>query len=472
MIRAQQFVLAAVLLSAHFDINASERYLDYFDKEPGLERRAYQRAYEQIMLDLDSREYLDAAVNMDTFMDRVDPELLHPLVYANLLGNAGILKALTTEVGPSLLLMEKAIEIVEAEHGPFQKDLVRLLVAKAVIEIQNRFFEAAEQDLRRAQHITHRYDGVYTRDQLGIVDRLTDLSLMRGNVLDADREQRFNLKISEQVYGGKSEELVPVLERLGEYFASRGFVIPNVRPSQETGQISRDDLLASSPSYRAALFRESLDLYERAIEIVENNYGPNDLRLIEPLKGLARTRLKQGTARGNAEDAMERALDIVRNNPQTDASDHARALVDLGDIYTITSDKRAEDRYAEAWELLTENDLIELRNAFFGTPTKLFPDHAFVRVLDRRPIAAEEDETLFAEVEFSVVDDGRVSEVRVLEGNIPNDDKSVLRNALRHTRYRPRLVDGKPVNTDGLTILQTYEVRPRQPEAGISISVQ
>lgn len=365
-------------------------------------------------------------------------------------------------------MLEEAIVLVESAAGPFDLLLVNLLSAQGLLLRDEDQLELAEQSLRRAQHITHRQDGVYSRRQLGIVDLLTDLHLRQGLVLAADREQRFNLKISEQTYGSNSEALVPVLERLGEYFAQRGDTIP-LGPSQVVRPVA-SEAEAYTEQYRATLFRESIELYERAIAIIEDTYGPDDLRLIEPLHGMAQARLRQRTARKFAEEAMERAVDIVARNPATDTADHARALVSLGDIYNITSDSRAEATYLAAWRLLDDTpELADLQYELFGAPTRLYPEDLPTIVLERQPAAVDADTPLFVDAEFTVISSGRVSDVRILDGNVPNDQKNMLRRHIRGWRFRPRIVDGAFETTNSLMIHQNYIVV--RPEPVIEFSV-
>ena len=85
---------------------------------------------------------------------------------------------------------------------------------------------------------------------------------------------------------------------------------------------------------RKNYFKQSFDLYQRAIRIVEENYGDKDLRLIEPLRGLALAKLSKGFGIKTASESLRRVVDVVKANPGSDVGDIARATVDLGDLYT------------------------------------------------------------------------------------------------------------------------------------------
>ncbi|MEX2327555.1 MAG: tetratricopeptide repeat protein [Pseudomonadales bacterium] len=462
--------LLLALLLASVAASSSQRYFDYYFTDTDIVDGEILDQLRQVRLQVDQHNYDIAVALMEELYEAIEPQRISSHSHARLLSNAGLLKAVSGEPDRGMLLIGQAIEWIETTQGPYDELLIDLLTLQGVIASDQDEFEVAEDNLRRAQHIAHRLGGVYTRRQLKIVDLLTGLSLSRNFTLEADRQQRFSLKINEQVYGHNSEELVPILEKLGSYFADRGNTIPLRIVS--ASQIPQVDPGASTEQYRIGLFRESIELYERAIKIIEDNYGANDLRLVPALKGLADTRLKQRTSRRYAEQAMERMLEIVASNPATDIADHARALVDLADIYTVTSDRRAHATYLEAWNLLDAHpELDDVKNELFGMPRRLYPEKNYVIRLDRLPSHVDGDTTvpLYADVEFSVIDDGRVSDVRVIDGNVPNEEKNYIRKRLGYSRYRPRIVDGEFVETQGLMLHQAFEYV--EPERSMELNV-
>jgi tetratricopeptide (TPR) repeat protein len=333
-------------------------------------------------------------------------------------------------------------------------------MARGLTQAELNFFEDAEESFRRAQHISHRNGGVYTPAQLEIINHITRLNLKQGLYTDADREQNFNLRISEQAYGKNSEELIPVLERLGGYFATRGDMIPLTTN------------VADYRYYRDTLFRQSLDMYRRAIKIIEDNHGVNDMRLVGPLRGLARARLLQITNRSASEAALERALSIVESNPDADIPDRVRAMIYLGDMYTITGDGRARDVYLKVWAIMQNDPAYdELRADIFGTPTRLHPELTGVLYLKRKPDAATaQDIELYIDVSYSVKANGRVGDIHLVDKNVPNEQVRYIRAQLADTRFRPRIFDGELVSTENLMIHQTFQVIGDQP-VGSDVSI-
>ena len=215
-------------------------------------------------------------------------------------------------------------------------------------------------------------------------------------------------------------------------------------------------------------FRDSVNLYFRAIEIIELNYGVNDLRLLTPLRGLASGRY--------AKSALLRSLEIVDSNPNSDLIDRAQALVDLGDFYITTSEKRnfrtiksqapakmskerSQETYLSAWAILQETpETQQLASSLFGSPIRLYPRMPPFLYLERTPDDATSGEELFANLQYDVSEDGRVQQIEVIDKNVPNKEVRLVRNILRASRYRPRIDNGELVATEALEIRQLFAV--------------
>ena len=387
-----------------------------------------------------------------TLLDDVEPlRETETSTYGQILINHGIIHSASGEYELGLSIVTRGLEFVELRTNPFSRSLINGIMAKGLTESNLGMLVEAEDTFRRAQHVTHRQGGVYTQDQLPIIDHLTATHLKQGRTLAADREQLFTLRISEQVYGPDSIELLPSLNRLGNYFATRGSSIPIL-------------VAAELRMQRDSLFKYSVNMYQRSVMIIEQTYGENDLRLVQPLRGLASARMLQVTSRKHAQAALTRSLEIVESNPDSDISDRANAMIDLGDLYTITSDTRAAAIYLEAWHLMQETPQMQLvANSAFATPVRLFPRGISNSYLNRLPDGAEPGDQLFVELEYSVTAEGKVNSVSVIERNVPNENVRLLRKRLRSTRFRPRIEDGELLATEGLSVTQTFKLRNRRP---------
>jgi len=395
----------------------------------------------------------DAAISLSQdLLDSADPlRDADPSIYGQVMINHGILRVAAGEYQLGLAIIERGMEFLEARTNPFDEILINSVMAKGICQLLLGSFTNAEDTFRRAQHITHRHKGVYNKEQLPMISYLTATNLRQGNSLAADQQQRFSLKVAEQSYGPNSIEILPTLVRLGSYFASRGNTIPVVAPTELR-------LL------RNILFRDSINLYLRAIEITELNYGVNDLRLLTPLRGLASARMLEITQRRNAKVALLRSLEIVDSNLNSDLTDRAQAMVDLGDFYIITSDKQAQEIYLNAWAILQETpETQRLAASLFGSPVRLYPRDSPFLYLDRTPDGATPGDELFANLQFDVLPNGHVQAIEIIDNNVPNKGIRLVRQILRASRYRPRIHNGELVSTEALQKRQLFAVLYNKP---------
>ncbi len=447
MVRRSLALFLLCLFAAYYAA-ADEDIFDYYFHSLAIPASS-QEDYRQLSQLLGYKTLEQAIVLCEQIVeDNTRLQETNPILYGKLLANLGMILNFGEYYENSLELLDNAIAHLEPNLPQFSPQLMNVIMAKSSTLMSLGKLDEAKQELRRAQHITHRDDGVYSATQLPIVEELFKLSYRRGKYLDADKQQTFTLKVSERAYGYDSEELLPTLIRLGKYFSDRAALSSHFGDNEMRYP-------------RESLFRKSLELYERAIKIIEVTYGPNDPRLVKPLQGLSQTRLMQRT-NNKSEQALERALYVIESNPTTDLPDRIDAIIRLGDLYTLTSDSRAGDLYLRAWSLMHENaDYNWLKVQAFGSPTRLYPRAQSVVYLDRQPSSAAENSELFLDAEYTVKANGRVGNVKLLGKNVPNDQVRRLRSQLAITRFRPRIVDGKIVETQNLIIHQRFVVAGR-----------
>jgi uncharacterized membrane protein len=364
-------------------------------------------------------EFDAATILSQDLLDSAEPlRNEDPATYGQVMINHGVLRVAAGDYLLGLSIIKRGQEFLEASANPFDEILVNGVMAKGIC--------------------------VYNEEQLPVVGYLTATNLRQRNPLAADRQQLFSLRVAEQVYGPDSIEILPTLSRLGSYFATRGSSIPMLTIPEL--RVERD-----------ILFKRAVSMYSRAIEIIEINYGVNDLRLLPTLRGLASTRMLQVTNRRYAEFALKRSLEIVDSNPNSDLTDRAQAMVDLGDLYIITSDEKAAETYLNAWTILQETPETQLLAAsLFDSPVRLYPRTSAVLYLDRAPDSTAPGEKLFVELQYDVSTDGRARGVKILDKNIPNEEVRLLRQTLRAARYRPRISNGELVETEALLLRQAF----------------
>ena len=409
-----------------------------------------QLLYDRIVVHARNAEFDNALELSEALLELSEKSISEePVVYGKLKINHGIIQSASKLYDLALISIEDGLEIMETRKNPFSTDITKAMMAKGITEYTLQLTEDAEDSFRRAQHVMHRNQGVYAAKQLDVINWITRTHLKSERSESADREQKFSLRVAEKAYGPDSLKMIPHLSRLGAYFANRGSTIPPMLHSTE--RLKRD-----------LLFKSAIDMYERAVIIIEDNYGENDARLVDPLRGLAKARMLQFTNRRYAEAPLIRSLSIVESNPNADIGDRARAMVDLGDLYTILADDKAEEVYKNAWDMLQGDEQSRMvADRLFGAPTRLYPRSDGVLYLDRQPDVGR-GSPLFVTLEYTVNSNGKVGPIKVTGKNVPNEQVRLLRQRIKHTKFRPRIDDGELVDTPGLTYYQPYQVYKRQ----------
>ena len=118
---------------------------------------------------------------------------------------------------------------------------------------------------------------------------------------------------------------------------------------------------------------------------------------------------------------------------------------------------KAADAYLEAWTLLQSDEAsVSVASLLFSSPVRLHPRQKEVIYLERTPDAAKKGEALYASLSFLVDTEGRVKDIEILSKNVPNEPLRSLRREALGTLYRPRIVAGEIVATEGLVLHQKY----------------
>ncbi len=342
---------------------------------------------------------------------------------------------------------ERAIVLVEIDSGIFDTRLIEPLQ-----EVGNTYrvtarSEDALDNLRRAQHLTHRKDGVMTIEQEEILDGITETYLVMGMYEEANQEQILSLRTYEHTFGKDDPRIIPAIHKLARF------------------------------EMRIGQYRNARELYQRSLYLMEQNYDENDIRMLEPLEGIAMTRRSPyrgsqrlgesgpgvsrvrlaNANRSQGTRALERSLEIIDARNDVDAEDRATALLNLAD-WKIEGNKPAQaaELYKRVWDtLIGGGQTLETVQQSFSKPRQLAYSPPSL------PIEGESGRYVnydgkFVEIEFTVMSDGGVRHITIVDSNSPVVMHRKMRDTMKSARYRPVLVDGFPVDTPGIRLRQTF----------------
>ncbi len=360
----------------------------------------------------------------------------------------------------SKALYQKTIVDLENTFGVYDNRLVEQLVGLGLSEKTQGADPAAIAAFKRALHIKRVNSGLYSLDQVPILSHLIDSYVAVEDWKSANDKQSLIYNIQQQYYGEGNPKLLAPINNMVKWH-----------------------LIAFNRGSSMLHLLRAMDLNKKAIAIIEKNYGVHDPRLNETLyrQALASFHLSErqtlsqpvsfGQPAGMAQTpsrtyatpdtlptysnpyrdgkrALLRRVNLFKSNPQLPISDQVEALVHLGDWYFFF-DKResALGVYKEALRLLSGKDQGDLAGRIFDRPRALnfaIPfDDASMR-LDKKK------QTGYVRVKFSVTPGGRTRDIKIVESNPPEMKDSEVYKSIKSTRYRPRIVDGKPVFAKGV----------------------
>ena len=361
--------------------------------------------------------------------------------------NVAIMKVASGDYTDGLVGLDNSIAALSDLVKPFDPVMVRALVVRGIAALSAEDYNESREALRRAQHILHREEGVFTLNQLPLVDYLALTNLRAGEPFSADREQLFSVTIVKKEFGDRSESIIPRLIRVGNYFAQRAMGIP----------ISTD---TDSLNQRAWMLKTSRQMHLDTIEIFEELYGTDSPKLIAPLRRLAKAKLMASMGRKSAESDLRRALELSSKNEEVDKAEVYAVNVDLGDFYAVTKNEKSAAQYLLSWKLMQEEDAgKQLAKSYFGSPVRLHPPKISHFSLDRLPDSAEPGSELFVDLEFGINEVGRVFNAKITDKNIPNDQARAVRQREKNTIYRPRIEEGVFVPVDANQLRQLFKVK-------------
>jgi tetratricopeptide (TPR) repeat protein len=339
-------------------------------------------------------------------------------------------------------------------------------LARAQAGLATTYYAAKRYDLAVARYETaialvRREQGLFTEQQIPFLEKYADSLVHVGRANDAVRARRYILRAIERTYGADSLRYGQEFESIGRWFTRIGAYDP-----------ARASLLNS-------------------IRIIEAAKGEDAAELIGPLTGLAdcarRQLLDPSYARATAADDQRQSLFhdtlppvLPSMSPGTIANEGQSALnravaiaiaqvppspVQVADVRTLLGDwyqsrRKEEDglsNYQLAWRAAGDStvDGRPLTELLFGRPVQLVytPPGSWDRYAGR-----PEDEVVVrvAVLDLTIAADGHVAETKVLsDGGNPKFGEQ-LQRAAEAAIYRPRLENGTPVATPGVTLEQPF----------------
>lgn len=348
--------------------------------------------------------------------------------------------------------------------------VVRGADSRLIAPLQGVGFALAGQDkhgpavtyMEKALAIYRRSGGLFEIDQQDTLRQLATSLTILGQPEAADQHIRYMIRVGEHEYGPGDPRMSPLLCVIGDWYSQRGQVL------------------------------EGRELYRSALAIVERKLGKNDLAAVEPLRSLSQSYVREvflssygirtqvdklsaapDAATGEAqpinprflsadgERTLLRALAIQEANPKRSAQTLLATLLQLGDWYQMKQQPdKALPYYLRVSSMADADTTLSAaqKEAVLGFPVQVYyPTPQLATRYLNRP--ANEVVERFVQVEFTVLPDGSTRNERVVDQDATQRQATQTLEAIRAARYRPKFVNGKPVETQAVIYRQVFKQR-------------
>lgn len=375
-----------------------------------------------------------------------------------LLGNAQLAKRnyLAAEAAYA-----EALQILEPRVTPTSGQLLDPLRGMGYALSAGGKHDQAVPYMERALLVSRRTNGLFNFNQQGILRQLAASLSKLGNYPAAEQQMQYLLRVGEHTYGKNDPRMSGIHALVGDFYMQAGLV---------------------------AVGRDS---YRQALNVVEKKLGRNDLATVEPLRAYADSfrrelfllgfGLKTASAERQAvgepqldpkainprylniegERALQRALKTLDAHPNRSTAMLMDTLIDLGDWYMIKGEPdEALPRYQRALSLVdqVEPDRIDAARSKFTFPVQVY---YAIPLLATRHLSRPDEEVdqRFVHVVFTVTADGGVRDERVIDQDATARQIAETMAAVRTARYRPKFVNGEPVDTIDVSMRQVFRQR-------------
>ncbi|MGE0387169.1 MAG: hypothetical protein AB7Q97_20795 [Gammaproteobacteria bacterium] len=353
---------------------------------------------------------------------------------------------------------EHAVAEAEARGGAYGAEAVEALVGLGLAQRAAGNHAGSLAALRRALYVSRINEGLHHPRQVDLLERIIEAQGRLGDWRGVDDSFHYMLWVLRRSYPAGDPRLMLAADRIGRWHL------------QATA--------LDAPSRTGEHIATARHLLAYSLQNSARFWAPEDPRLLGPLRadaavqfriaemmqaGLAeepsihrlaryrgssdfeRIRMEQHrfVAQAEGTKALERVVRIEQSRPDRSAREIARALLDLGDWnLQFFRYSQARDAYARAHAALVAGGTAAAEiDALLGTPRPI--DNLYVDpvVPVETPVAGARVVLVHGVDEYGVPSRPRVVE----EESVADDElRRQARSALRGTRFRPALQDGRP----------------------------
>jgi len=368
-----------------------------------------------------------------------------------------------------------AVLELESDSGAWGIGLTEQLGSLADLQQQQGDHLEAINSFGRAIHLSRINSGLYTVEQIPLLEGLIGSYAAVGDWEKTDLFYNYLFYVQQKAYGIDDPRMISELDRLGRWniqafnigygdplglrlSVAQMLFVAGARMVLKYFGKNDERYVGFLRSIANSAYLVSLNP-DLAVEASQSRYREEQARLRLSLNQRGGTRPRGFIA---GKDALTEIVTYYSTAPDS-IYEFAEAVINLGDWYLMFRYRQAAAmNYQEAWDLLSlQGNGAELIQQFFGQVRSLPTFASESDELAARSAALNDDAQLnfdFADFAFSVTENGVVRDIRLLSEETEANRSQLLqvRRVVRDSLFRPVLKDGKRARSDNLQFRFRY----------------
>ena len=352
---------------------------------------------------------------------------------------------------------DRLIKAKEEIYGTHVPELVISLINYANVATELFQWEDAYKAAVRGLEIAEQHSGVKPQHEVMLLLTKSRTEIRLRKFKQARKSIAATLRLNQQIkpvdywVEAEAQDLKVMLAKRD--FDRRAGNLATQRSIDAREKYFGEETFRMAPYYKSAAewyrwstqFAKERKVHNQSIQVLEAEYGAQDVRLAIPLMGVAETYLMAKKSPQKTEAVLNRALSLDYPDSAEAIAIKSRVVVSLADFHTVSgSPEQATEYYREAWRLIADRSEFGSREAndFFASPVRLYfkqPD---------APANTGKGNDYFEEgyviLAFDVNPQGRLENVEVIESYPFEMKEKLFFDAARRARYRPVVHDGEP----------------------------
>lgn len=346
-----------------------------------------------------------------------------------------------------------AIDLIEAEYGPYATELSDLHLGLGQTLMNNGDYEQARDALNRGVMVVRVNSGPNSPEQTNYLYMLANIETLLGELKEANEVLQSIYFINSNHYGEASPEILPVLERIYQWYQA-------MRPlDSDVSKFEDYDRALGLTEEMAKVSKLVKGMNHHDTAIAYRRLGETQFKTAYHLENLeskmySSIRIAAGPYYDAGVQAFKKYLDSLRANEATTPLEYAEALADFGDWYTVfeKSPRRSQKIYQQGYLTLAQNEIsAELADSYMSHPKPMYfvsnPQHG---ILEDAPMEYQE---MSLEIVMTVTQYGVVRQIEVLDAPeiVSDADLWEIEKQVKAVPFRPAIKEGKVVTTRDFT---------------------